>query len=159
MLKTLIFSFWFIFHPVHVSVTSIEYVQEKSKFSVFMKMYFSDFLIDYKLSGGDTQKTGFTVIDKKAFKEMENYLEKRFSLISDNVDLIRKVYDINVEGDDLNVKFDLSVKRKPGNIVVNSKIMTGIYADQTNLIIMKVNDFEEGIKLNSEITEHSFLIK
>jgi hypothetical protein len=159
MFKTLIFSFWVIFHPVHVSVTSIEYVQEKEMFSVFMKMNYDDFLLDYKLSGADTQKTVFAVIDRKAIGEMENYLGKRFCLISDKVDLVGKVYDIKVDGNDLKVRIEHSVKGKPGDIVVKNKIMTELYTDQTNMIIMKVNDYEEGIKLNSEITEHSFTIK
>ena len=37
--------------------------------------------------------------------------------------------------------------------------MTDLYADQSNMVIVKVNDFEEGVKLTSEITEQTFKIK
>jgi hypothetical protein len=37
--------------------------------------------------------------------------------------------------------------------------MTGLYGDMSNMILVKINDFEEGIKLTSDITEQSFKIK
>jgi hypothetical protein len=37
-------------------------------------------------------------------------------------------------------------------------IMTSLYNDQSNMIIVRVNDFEEGVKLTSEKTEQSFKI-
>jgi hypothetical protein len=35
MLKTLFFSIWFLFHPVHVTLTSIDYMPETDSFNVF----------------------------------------------------------------------------------------------------------------------------
>ena len=51
MLRTFFFQFGFFFHPVHVTLTSIDYVPEIDSFKVFVRMYFDDFLRDYKLDG------------------------------------------------------------------------------------------------------------
>jgi hypothetical protein len=37
--------------------------------------------------------------------------------------------------------------------------MTGLYSDQSNMIIVRINDFEEGVKLTSDLTEQTFKIK
>jgi hypothetical protein len=42
---------------------------------------------------------------------------------------------------------------------VKNLIMTGLYNDQANMIIVKINDFEQGVKLTSEATEQTFQIK
>jgi len=36
--------------------------------------------------------------------------------------------------------------------------MTSLYEDQSNMIIVRVKDFEEGIKLTSDKTEETFRI-
>jgi hypothetical protein len=37
--------------------------------------------------------------------------------------------------------------------------MTGLYGDQANMIIVRADNFEEGVKLTSDITEQTFNIK
>jgi hypothetical protein len=37
--------------------------------------------------------------------------------------------------------------------------MTGLYTDQANMVIVRIKDFEEGVKLTSELTEQTFKIK
>ncbi len=49
MLKSLVLSIWFIMHPVHVTLTSIDHIAGTDSLKVFFRMYFDDFLRDYKL--------------------------------------------------------------------------------------------------------------
>jgi len=57
----------------------------------------------------------------------------------------------------MNLKY--STGKKPKTITVKNLIMTGLYSDQSNMIIVRINDFEEGLKLTSDITERTFKIK
>jgi len=41
---------------------------------------------------------------------------------------------------------------------VKNLIMTSLYNDQANMIIVKVNDFEEGVRLTVQETEKRFEI-
>ncbi len=159
MLKTAFFSIWLIFHPVHVTITSIEYVKEKDMFTAFVKMYYDDFLLDYKLSGGNTENVLFSVIDRNSIDEMEKYLNNRLSLKVNNEVLKAKVNDLKIEENEIRINMELPGSKKPEEIVVKCTILTGLYADQSNMIILKVNDFEEGFKLTPEKTEQSFKIK
>ena len=49
MLKILILPILFAFHPVHVTLTTIEQAQGTDTMKVFFRMYYDDFLRDYKM--------------------------------------------------------------------------------------------------------------
>ena len=51
------------------------------------------------------------------------------------------------------------VVKKPKSVKVQNHIMTTLYPDQSNMVILRVNDFEEGVKLTSEVPEHTFNTK
>lgn len=48
--------------------------------------------------------------------------------------------------------------KHPETITVKNIIMTDLYADQANMVIVKVADFEEGVKLTPGLTEQTFKI-
>ena len=62
MFRTSIFSIWFAFHPVHVTLTSIDFIPERDSFKVFVRMYFDDFLLDSKVNGEVFKKNVFQVM-------------------------------------------------------------------------------------------------
>lgn len=49
--------------------------------------------------------------------------------------------------------------KKPETIEVQDRIMTSLYGDMSNMVIVTVGDYEEGVKLTSDITEQTFKIK
>jgi hypothetical protein len=128
-------------------------------FTAFVKLNFDDFLLDYKLSGGDTENVNFNVIDKIALNEMEKYLNKRFSLKVNNEVLIGKLKDLKIKENEMNMNLEFLSPALPAQIIVRNEFLTGIYADQSNMTIIKVNDFEEGFKLTPEKKEQTFKIK
>ena len=44
-------------------------------------------------------------------------------------------------------------------ITVKNLIMTGLYADMANMLIIRVHDFEKGVRMTPEETEQTFNIK
>jgi hypothetical protein len=52
-----------------------------------------------------------------------------------------------------------SVKRKLKSIKVHNSILSDIYADQSNLVLIKYGSFEEGVKLTPEMREYIFSFK
>jgi hypothetical protein len=75
MFKTLFFSIWLLFHPVHVTITSIDYIPGMDSFKVFVRMYLDDFLRDYKLNGGDIQNKDFSYYGEVS-RRKDNYKSK-----------------------------------------------------------------------------------
>lgn len=159
MSKILIFVLWFLFHPVHVTLTSVDYDKDSNSLKVFVKMYFDDFLLDLKLTGLNPQEDGFSGDDTKSRSIMENYLNNRL-IINVNKKLYKgKLNDLEIADNEVKMNFEYRSVKDPDVISVRNLILTELYKDQTNLIIIKVKDFEEGIKLTADNTEQTFEIK
>ena len=87
MLKTLFFSILLSVHPVHVTLTSIDYIPEMNSFKVFVRMYFDDFLLDCKLSGIDIQNKDFSGDNSLSEYVMEKYLNEKIVIKVNNKQL------------------------------------------------------------------------
>lgn len=159
MFKTLFFSIWILFHPVHVTLTSIDYIPEMESFKVFVRMYFDDFLLDCKLNGSDIQNKDFPVDKSSSMDIMEKYLIDKIIIIVNDKQLSGKLHDMKLADNELSMNLEYSKVKKPKSIRVKNLIMTNLHSDQSNMTIVRVNEFEEGVKLTSDLTERTFNIK
>jgi hypothetical protein len=159
MIKTLFFSIWLITHPVHVSMLSLDYSAEKESFNAFLKVYFDDFLRDSGLSG-DSQKTlMFSVNDPRVKDMIAKYVNDKVRISVNDKQLSGTVNDFNLADNELKMNLSFGSARKIKTVTVRNMILTTLYNDQANMIIIKVNDFEEGIKLTTDEPEQTFRIK
>jgi hypothetical protein len=159
MIKTLFFSVWFLFHPVHVTLTSIDYFPERDSLKVFIKLYLDDFLLDMGINNDNTAITGFSHDNPQSKVIMENYLNNKLILRVNKRLISGKLNDFAIVDNEVKLNFGYSQVRNPEVIIVKNLIMTDLYKDQSNLVIIKVYEFEEGIKLTSDCTEKTFKIK
>jgi hypothetical protein len=160
MVNILAFSILLFLHPVHVTLTSIDQVRGNDSLKVFVKMYYDDFLLDYKLfdSSNETVKT-LTVNELIPAALMNNYISEKVTIIVNNKELKGKLLNLDLADNEVKVNLFYRSVRKPKIITVKNYIMTELYADQSNMIIVRVNDFEEGIKLTQETKEQTFNLK
>jgi len=159
MFKTLFISIWLIFHPVHVTLTSINYVPENECFKVFVRIYFDDFMLDLNQNGKEIQNIDFSDNNSSKMDVMQKYLSDKI-LIKVNEELLSgKLLDIKMADNEISMNLEYNTEKKPKTITVKNLIMTDLYSDQANMVIVKINDFEEGVKLTSYLTEQTFKIK
>jgi hypothetical protein len=159
MLRTLIISIWFLLHPVHVTLTSIEYVPDNDSFNVFVRMYFDDFIRDYKLGGKEIQDKDFNTADDEAMSAMQGYLKEKVIIRVNEKQLSGKLQNMSLADNEISMNLEYGTSRRPKTIFIKNLIMTGLYNDMSNMILVKINDFEQGIKLTSDMTEQTFKIK
>lgn len=159
MFNTLVLSVWLLFHPVHVSITSIDFRPELDSFNVFVRIYLDDFLLDCKLNDRNIQESGFSEDNSSTRESMENYLNETVIIKVNEKQLAGKMQVIKLADNELSMNLKYFTGRKPKTITVKNLIMTGLYSDQSNFVIVRVNDFEEGTKLTSDLTEQTFKIK
>jgi len=156
MLKNLLLLSWFLFHPVHVTLTSVDYAPKDRLLNVFIKMYLDDFLLDTE------QNEEFFLNDKSKSEIVENYINEKFIIRVNNKTVKGKVNNLEVVealDDEIRVYMEYKTSRKPKELLVRNLIMTELYNDQSNLVIIKVDKFEEGFKFTPEITEQIFKIE
>ena len=156
MFKSLLLLSWFMFHPVHVSLTSVDYAPKDGFVNVFVKMYLDDFLLD-----AEQYEDIFLKDNRKSKKITEKYINQKFVIKANNKTLKGKINNFEVIKsleDEIKVYMEYKTSRKPKELLIRNLIMTDLYEDQSNLVIIKIDNFEDGFKFTSEITERVFKI-
>ncbi len=161
MIKILALAISIIFHPVHVSLTSIEHVPGTDSVKVFVRMYFDDFLLDYKLFDKNVSYNYDT--DNQLFPEemLAKYLAEKLIISVNNKQIKGKLLNrvLAAQENEISANLVFLAVRKPEVIAVRNEIMTGLYDDQANMTIIRVSNFEEGVKLTPEKTEQTFILR
>jgi hypothetical protein len=146
-------------HPVHVTLTSIDFIPGTGSYNVFVRMYFDDFLTDSKLNGNVVNSVDFSTGTSASREAMEKYLSEKLIIKVNEKLLSGKLREMKVADNEISMNLEFKGGMKPNTIIVKNLILTDLYADMSNMLIVKVNDFEEGVKLTSDITEQTFKIK
>jgi len=159
MLKALAISLWLFMHPGHVTMTSIDYVQGSDSLKVSCRMEFEDFLKDLQTIDDDRNLRRF--FSKQPFPSdliNQYFNSKVFIYVNDKL-LIGKLLSANLDDKDINLNLIFRLSKKPKRITVRNMILTGWYTDQTNLMIIRINNFEKGIKLTPEHNKETLVVK
>jgi hypothetical protein len=90
---------------------------------------------------------------------MENYLSEKLLIRVNEKLLSGKLHEMKVSDNEISMNLEFKGGKKPNTIIVKNLILTDLYSDMSNMVIVKVNDFEEGVKLTSDLTEQTFNIK
>jgi hypothetical protein len=159
MLRILYLSVFLLFHPVHVTLTSLDYNPDSGGFSVFVKMYYDDFLRDYKLSKTGKENVDFSYNDSASFSVMQKYMSEKVMVAVNDKQVGGKLKNISLADNEISINLEYGKVKKPRKVTVTNLIMTTLYGDQANMLIVRVNDFEEGVRLTPEMTEKTFVIK
>ncbi len=156
MVRLLLFSLWLVSHPVHVSLLSIDYMPDQEKFKVFLRIYFDDFLLDSGINNADQKNLDFSGVNLFTREVMAKYVNERLKISVNKRQIKAELGEMDLSENELRMNLFFSSSGKISTITVKNLIMTSLYNDQANMIIVKVNDFEEGVKLTAEEPEKTF---
>ena len=159
MFKLIFLSFFIFSHPVHVSMMGIEYSRKADNFNVFLKLYYNDFILDYRNSINDDQDFDPSGKIDTAIIQVVKYFNHKVQIFADDKKLEGNLISIASDNGELKMNFLISSKGKARVIKVKNQILTTLYQDQSNLLIFKYDDFEEGFKLTSDKMEQTFNLK
>jgi hypothetical protein len=150
---------WLVFHPVHVTMTSIDHVPDTDSLKVFMRMYYDDFLRDYKLFDEEVNVEDY--VPNKLFPEdlISKYLNEKVHITINNKELTGKLLNVTLADNELSLNLLYRTTKNPEVITVRNMVMTDLYSDMANMTIIRFNNFEEGIKLTSDKPEETFELK
>ena len=159
MLKTLAILLWLVIQPGRVTMTSIEYVQGTDSLKVSCRMKFAYFLKD--LQTIDDDRNLDRLFSKQPFPSdlINHYFNSKVFIYVNDKLLTGKLLSANLDDDEITLNLIYRSVKKPKKITVRNLILTGWYSDQTNLMIIRADDFEKGIKLTPGHTEETLFIK
>jgi hypothetical protein len=101
------------------------------------------------------------IFSKQPFPDdlINQYFNSKVFIYVNNKLLIGKLLSANLTDNDIMLNLIYRSNKKPKNITVRNMILTGWYSDQTNLTIIRINNFEKGIKLTPQHYEETFIVK
>lgn len=160
MLKIIAIFIWIALHPVHVTIFGIEYTKSKKAFDAVLRVYFDDFLLDYEKLRGNMPEFDFNNNNTESIRLLKEYLSDRIALDSETtrLDFSIESTELNSEENELTVRLLFKCKTPGRYFKVKNSILTGIYNDQSNMVIFKLSDFEEGVKLTPGNEEYLFRV-
>ncbi len=157
MLKGLLWVLAFQFlaaHPVHFSVTNIEYRTTEHTFSVSIKVFTDDFRALMHHLYGVELDAGLDWSNERDQELISGYFRQSLSLVVNG----KKELMLNYLGMDrgdgaLWFRFESGKVRNPGLIDLRNSILLELYHDQTNLVILGVGDFEKGLTFTNRVQQ------
>ncbi len=159
ILKTLLLAGWLAFQPVHVTMTSIDHVPGTDSLKVFLKMDYGLFLRDYQTIDDDRDLYKLYAYQPFPSDYINHYINSKLFIHVDNKLLSGKLLNMDLDDGEVSFNFLYRSSRKPKKITVSSNILTALYSDQVNMTIIRINNLEKGIKLTSENSEETFILK
>lgn len=138
MIKFLIiFLFTLLPHPVHVSMSSMEYLPEDGGYRITVRMFSDDLLLDllslYQLPGehiADHVYTGPDII-------YEDYINEKLKIKINGKQYKASLEETQKLEIETIMRLFIEYEGAKNSIEINNTLLTGIYMDQVNLFIYK----------------------
>jgi hypothetical protein len=140
-------------HEYHVSKTNVRYVAEKEVIQIEMHLFVDDLEKDMVASGApEALEIGTKRQHEDAERYLLNYLEKHFNINWNGEDLPLEVVGYEL-ADDLHglwIYMLTDADAGPSEVVINSTLLTGTYADQKNIVKLYNGDKRSATLLMSK---------
>jgi hypothetical protein len=159
MLKTLILPILLIFHPVHVTLTTINQVQGTDSLKVFFRMYYDDFLRDYKLY--DPKCVLEEISGDQTFPAdlIDQYFNDQVHIYVNNKLLKGKLLTVSIIDNEICLNLFYRSDNKPKKIKIRNQVLTRLYNDQINMIFISIYRINEALRLTPEHNKEIISLK
>ncbi len=142
-------------HPIHVSVTNLEFQSENNTISLSFKVFTDDFqllvnqLYDVQV---DLSENGNYELHKE---KIDFYFQEHFKIIFKGKEL--KFTNEGIKRNDEAVWFfyNIVTKKEVKTFVIKNSLMLDLYPDQKNLLILKKGKLEKGYQFNIKNKEYT----
>lgn len=159
MIRILILNLFIFLHPLHVTLTTISKETGSDTLKVFFRMYYDDFLLDYKLfnPGFKSAQTNDTTDYPR--ENLNAYFNDRVQLSINNKLLPGRITGVSISSYEILLDIIYYPVRKARNIMVRNQVLTRIYEDQANMIYLNINKYEDALKLTVGNVEETVKLK
>lgn len=138
-------------HPLHLSITNI--TLENGKLKISMKTFRDDWETAY--FHFHSKVIDLTDPEERAKPWLTDYLNSHFKIsLEEGSGLFPLAVDtITLEENTMIIEMNCSITPEPNSLYIYNALLTDIYPDQTNLLILGFKKKETGIKF--DVKKHS----
>lgn len=147
----------FVMHPLHVSVTNMNI--ENNSLDITIKTFCEDWEIAFFHYYG--KKADMKKIEGETKKWFDLYLKSSFYIkLNGSSDTLNFVVDsITYEDLSMTIKMHTKLTNPPKSLYIYNAILTDIFADQTNLLILSHQGREKGLRFDFKNKDEELLLK
>ena len=151
----LVYAFSGSYHPVHVSVTSIEFFEDRKNFSVSFKIFTDDFEAILFSKYGAEVKIDEDPHPEEQIPFFDRYISDTFLfLVNDNLKMSPRFERKKINEDSVWLFYSFAgLEEKIESARIHNAIMMDMFDDQVNLLIFKYRDFEQGFQFTRDKTD------
>lgn len=135
-----------LFHPVHVSITNMEYNQEKQEFEISMRI-FKD---DLQMVINHNYDTAINLIDITGQMNdptiVNKYINDSFYLKSSSQTYKLELTDHEITEEAVLLSYTSNLPYNLSSLEIRNSILMDFYHDQTNLVIFSYTGKEKGLR-------------
>jgi len=143
-------------HPVHVALTSVEYLESRKTFHVSFKIFRDDlerviaakYKTEVKLTNSDENP------EEKRY--LEKYIRDNFRFVVDGDTLPMKYEGKRINEMSIWIDFSVPYSKRVTKVDIYNTVMMDLFCDQTDLVIFKYGKVEKGVALHPGDHEVSF---
>ena len=148
-------------HPIHLSITNVDYNQSKKKFEISFKMFTDDFqqIIFQKYAVKINLKN--INDDKKSCEYINKYINEHFSLIINTQNIFledMKFKNSEIKDDNLWLYYEIKYNKQATNVEIRNSLMLDLYRDQKNLLIFTYKKTQKAFTFTEKNTKEKFKI-
>lgn len=148
------------FHPVHVSISNLDYLSEENKMVLTIKVFEEDFrLLFFHLNQIEVDLKGNSNYDQ--YKELIlAYFDTNFKLeVNTKTKLKLAITEWKYRDDALWFSFEIKVKNEIKTLKITNTLFLDLYFDQKNLVILKTKDNELGYQFDYKTKEKEISLR
>lgn len=155
MITTLLFLFLNLssLHPIHLTVTNIEYNIDSKKINISFRIFANDLEQILNSNNNTILNIGKKNELKRTNEYINEYILNHFSLKIDNYEIKSRKYTLKKrELKDLTLWLNYSVdfSQKITKIEIFNSLLTDLYKDQKNLLIFTYKNKQTPLQFNSK---------
>lgn len=133
-------------HPVHVSITNMEYKKERQEFEISMRIFKDDLQMvinhNYEANINLTDVTG-TLEDVSL---LDRYINDSFYIKNANESYKLQLNSHEITGEAVLLSYSCRVPDALSSLEIRNTILMDFYHDQTNLVIFSYTGREKGLR-------------
>lgn len=138
----------FVFHPIHVSVTEIEFDRKERSLEVMMRVFIDDLELTLRNSTGNEQLDVLKLSERNSLDELvESYLKQHFTISLDERRKSMNYLGHEREGEAFIFFIEVTDVKDWRSITIRNDILMATYDDQSNIVHVFVDDQVKSLRL------------
>lgn len=147
------------FHPLHITLLSINQAEGSDRMTLFFRIYFDDFQDDYALihpgyrSVTDFKSSGITN------ELLEDYFNRRVKIYVNRKLVPASILDVDVDHYEMRLNLSCVTGKEIRSLKISNEALVKIYDDQSNMVYLNISGYENAIKLTTAQSVETIKLK